>query len=274
MRSDGPEVPLGLRVAWHDAVVVVTIDRDEVLNALDSPLRVALAACLRDLARNPSARALVLTGAGQRAFTVGQDLREAEHLDAGSGRAWMATWVDLYEAIAGLPMPTVAALNGVAAGAGFQLGLLCDLRVASSTARFGLREVDVGLPAVTGFWLLAAMLGRSRATELVLSGRLMAADEALAQGLVHRVAEASDVLSQAIALAAGLASQPPLAMRATRGRLLEVTLPALREASQAAARYQVAAVETGVPQVLMSGFLARARQRRLARDGEGGMAHG
>lgn len=273
MTSDGPEVPLGLRVACHDSVVVVTIDREEVLNALDSPLRVALAALLRRLAMDATPRALVLTGAGQRAFTVGQDLREAEHLDAESGRAWMATWVDLYEAIASLPMPTVAALNGVAAGAGFQLGLLCDVRVASSTARFGLREVDVGLPAVTGFWLLASMLGRSRAIDLVLTGRMMEADEAFAHGLVHRVTEPSELEATSLALALRLASLPRLAMRATRDRMREATLPALREASQAAARYQVAAVETGVPQELMSGFLARARQRRM-RDGEGDRAHG
>ena len=264
----------GLEVRWYGSVAVVILDRPEVLNALDSPLRIRLARELMSLAQDPGLAALVLTGAGERAFCVGQDLREAEHLDDTTGRRWMETWVGLYEAILRVPVPTVALINGAAAGAGLQLGLLCDLRLASSSARLGLREIDVGLPAVTGFWLFSAILGRSRAIELVLTGRLMDAAEALESGMLHGIVDPSLLRKEGLTLAERLAAMPPGAMRATRAWLVEQTLPALHEASAAASRDQVAALESGEPQFLMTRFLARARERRASTGGIGSAAGG
>ena len=168
----------------------------------------------------------------------------------------MAGWVRLYRALSDSEVPLVAAMNGVAVGAGLQLGLLCDLRVVGRTSRFGLREVDVGLPAISGLWLLASMLGRSRAIELIMTGRLVGASEAFSMGLVHEVVEPSEVLPQALAMANALASVQPAALRATKRRLRETFADGLRDASDAATRYQVEAVATGIPQQFMERFLA------------------
>lgn len=246
-------------------IAVVTIDRPHVMNALDSGARAALAEMLEELKLVSDVGAVVLTGAGPRAFTVGQDLREAGALGAGAGPEWMAGWVRLYHAIADLEVPSVAAMNGAAAGAGFQLGLLCDLRVAASNARFGLREVDVGLPSVSGWWLLASMVGRSRAVELILSGRLVGASEALAIGLIHEVVEPDELWPRVIERAAGFAALPRHALRASKLQLTALFDAGLVDASAAASRYQTDAIETGVPQALMAAFLeGRARRRRTA----------
>ena len=122
----------------------------------------------------------------------------------------------------------------------------------------------MGLPAVTGFWLFSTILGRSRAIELVLTGRLMDAAEALDNGMLHGVVEPSLLREQGLALAERLAAMPAGALRATRAWLVEQTMPALRDASAAASRDQVAALESGEPQVLMTRFLARARERRAS----------
>ena len=208
------------------------------------------------MGEEPRTSAVVLTGAGGRAFCVGQDLREAGTLDAAVADAWMRTWTDLYFAIADLPVPSVAVIDGVATGAGFQLALLCDVRVASETSRSGLREVHVGLPAITGMWLLGEMLGRSRTLELILTGRLMDAPEALRVGLIHAVTAPAAALARGIDMATAIASRPPLALRATRRYLRELQRPSMDEATAAAIRGQGAAIATGVPQQLMRRFLA------------------
>jgi enoyl-CoA hydratase/carnithine racemase len=259
---EGPGAIPGLAVTSVAGVAVVRIERPEVLNALDTPTRVALARTLRSVGEDPRTSAVVLTGSGGRAFCVGQDLREAGALDGAAAEAWMRTWTDLYLAIADLPVPSVAVIDGVATGAGFQLALLCDVRVASETARMGLREVHVGLPAITGMWLLGQMVGRSRTTELILTGRLMDAPEALRIGLVHALTAPGDCLARGVAVAADLASRPPLALRATRHYLRELQRPRMDEASAAAIRDQAAAIATGVPQQLMHRFLADRAARR------------
>lgn len=258
----------GLAVTREERVAVVTIERPEVLNALDTPTRIALARTIRTVGEEAGTAAVVLTGSGGRAFCVGQDLREAGTLDAAVADAWMRTWTDLYLAIADLPVPTVAVIDGVATGAGFQLALLCDIRVASVNARVGLREVHVGLPAITGMWLLDEMVGRSRSLELILTGRLMDASEALQAGLVHAVTEPSGAVARGIALAKAISARPPLAMAATRRYLREIQRASMEEACAAAIRDQAAAIASGVPQRLMQRFLAE-RAARHADIGSG-----
>lgn len=249
--------------------MLVAIERTEVLNALDTRARVELAETLQAVGAAPGAAAVVLTGSGGRAFCVGQDLRESGGLDAAMARDWMRTWTDLYAAIADLPVPSVAVIDGVATGAGLQLGLLCDIRVASHAARMGLREVDVGLPAITGMWLLTEMLGRSRTLELILTGRLLDASEALRTGLVHHVVAPAAARDVGVGIAAAVAGRPTGALRATRRHLRELSRRAMDDACSAATRDQSAAIATGVPQRLMQQFLA-ARVARRAAIGSGG----
>jgi enoyl-CoA hydratase/carnithine racemase len=255
--TGGSGSPLGFHVSRQGPVALIELDRQEVLNALDSTTRRELAGAFRQLAADQDIGAVVLTGAGDRAFTVGQDLRESETLDTEVGRLWMETWVALYEAISALPVASVAILNGVAAGAGLQLGLLCDVRVAASSARLGLREIDVGLPAITGFWLYATMVGRSRAIESILTGRLVSAIEAQDMGLVDRVVAPEDARSVGLELAAQLAGRPRSWTRGMKAYLAEASRAAREDACAAAARDQVAALASGVPQALMGRFLGR-----------------
>jgi len=254
--SDEPPPP-GFHLTHQGPIAIIEIDRQDVLNALDSTTRRDLASSFRQLAADPDVGAVVLTGAGDRAFTVGQDLRESETLDTEVGRLWMETWVLLYESIAALPVPSVAILNGVAAGAGLQLGLLCDARVAASSARLGLREIDVGLPAITGFWLYASMIGRSRAIESILTGRLVAATEAQSMGLVDQVVAPADARGVGVELATRLARRPSGWARGVKAYLGDASRAAREDAYAAAARDQVAALASGVPQVLMGRFLGR-----------------
>jgi enoyl-CoA hydratase/carnithine racemase len=258
-----------IRLHRAGPIAVVTIDRAHVMNALDSGARAALAAVLEELKVASDVGAVILTGEGPRAFTVGQDLREAGALGAGTGPEWMAGWVRLYRAIADLEVPSVAAMNGIAAGAGFQLALLCDVRIAASDARFGLREVDVGLPSVSGWWLLASMVGRSRAVELILSGRLVGATEALAIGLLHEVVEPDELWPRVIERAAEFAALPRHALRASKLQLTDLFDAGLADASAAASRYQTDAIETGVPQALMAAFLEGRARRRSSATGAG-----
>ncbi len=259
-----------IRVEWHGHVAVVVIDRDEVLNALDATARSELAATIWRTGQDPRLRCLVLTGGGKRAFCVGQDLHEAGQLDERSGQRWMASWNGLYDAIAALPVPSLALIGGVAVGAGLQLGLLCDVRIASTDARLGLREVEIGLPAITGLWLLDAMVGRSVAAELILTGRLMGAAEARRLGLVRDVVASEDLRSSGLELAVSMANRPMDAMRRTREYLATLLGPGMHEAKAAAARDQVAAIRTDVPQSLMAAFLAERRSRRPSATNHGG----
>lgn len=264
MKSAPGEPAPAIRVDHLGTVALVRIERPDVLNALDTPSRQELSMRLRDAGDDPDTMAVVLTGSGGRAFCVGQDLREPGGLDAATAVAWMGTWVDLYATIADLPVPSVAVIDGVATGAGLQLALLCDVRVASDTARMGLREVDVGLPAVTGLWLLSEMLGRSRAIELVCTGRLIDAPEGLRVGLVHRVEPAARARGVGVGIAMSISARPAGALRSTLRHVRELTRRAMEDACAAAVRDQSAAIGTGVPQALMAQFLSRRAARRAA----------
>jgi enoyl-CoA hydratase/carnithine racemase len=244
------------------AVRILTLNRPERLNALDTPARRALAAHLAEAQAADTVRALILTGAGERAFCAGQDLHEGAGLQDQDAAAWMASWKGYFAALSRFTKPIVVAVNGVAAGAGFQTALMGDLRLAAPSARFIMAEVDVGLPAITGGHLLQLHLGLSRAVELVLSGRAVAAAEAQRIGLVNEVVPADRLIDRALAVAGSLADKPPVAMRLNLERFRALLRADLEEAEDAAVAYQSEAVATGEPQRAMEAFLAARAVRR------------
>ena len=248
------------------AVRVLTLNRIECLNALDTPIRQEVAAQLAAAQADSAIRALVITGAGERAFCAGQDLTESAALKSGDGPPWMASWRAYFDAFCGFTKPIIAAVNGVAAGAGFQTALLSDFRLAAPQARFSMAEIDVGLPAITGGYLLNLHLGRARATELVLTGRMIEAAEAKQIGLIHEIAQCGDLVARALVLAVELASKPPIAMRLNLERFRSVLRAGLVEAEEAATAYQSEAVASGVPQRIMADFLAQRLARRGLRE--------
>jgi 2-(1,2-epoxy-1,2-dihydrophenyl)acetyl-CoA isomerase len=202
-----------LRVEDADAGVrTLTLDRPDALNALDRELKEVLLASLRAAARDEAVRAVVLTGAG-RAFCAGQDLRER-----GPGAASLATelserYIPIIEALHRLEKPVVAAINGVAAGAGFSLALACDLRVMADTATFISAFGRIGLIPDSGLsWFLPRLVGPARAAEIVMTTDPVDAPTADRIGLVNRVVPSEACLAEAQALAARLAAGAPLAM--------------------------------------------------------------
>ena len=242
-------------------VRLITLNRPEVMNAWHRPMRQELVAALGAANAEPGIGAVVLTGAGTRAFGAGQDLGEAHGFDADRAREWIAEWGELYGALRNLDKPSVAALNGVAAGSAFQFALLCDLRVGHDGVRMGQPEIDAGIPSTTGPWLMLDRIGLARTVELTLTGRLLEGEECHRLGLINRLVAAEQVLPAALALATDLASKPPVAMRLNKQRFRELTEASFREALEAGARIQAEAYGTGEPARMMEAFLARRGQK-------------
>ncbi|MEY3013663.1 MAG: hypothetical protein RIT45_2398 [Pseudomonadota bacterium] len=217
---DHAERPL-VRLERDGDVAIVTLDRPEKMNALDRAMVEALHALCAALEAEPPA-AVVLTGAGERAFVAGADIAELRERRAPDALAAINS--RLFDRIARLPMPTVAAVRGFALGGGCELAIACDLRVAGRSARFGQPEVGLGIIAgAGGTYRLPALVGLGRARELLFTGRIVDADEALRIGLCEAVVEDAAVLDEALALARRIARNDPLAVRMTKAQLARVT---------------------------------------------------
>lgn len=209
-----------VRVEVAGRVATVTLDRPEALNAISTELALELAAATEPLGVDPGVGAVVLTGAGERAFCVGADLKQRAGFDDQGWFVQREAFRRGFAAVRRCPLPTVAAVAGFALGGGTELAISCDLVVAAADATFGLPEVRLGLvPAGGGTQLLARRVGRSAARDLVLTGRRVAAAEALALGLADRVVPAAEVLAAATALAAELAGNAPTAVRMAKWAL-------------------------------------------------------
>ncbi len=212
----------GLRLEVADAIATITLDRPEALNALTVPVKVGLLDALRTIARDRSIRAVILTGAG-RAFCAGQDLAEREEPEAAPLDVELRErYVPIVRAMAALDRPIVAAVNGVAAGAGMSLALACDLRIAAESARFVLAFGRIGLVPDSGAsWWLPRIVGAGQAAELALLGGSVDAARALRIGLVTRVVPDAELGAAAREVAMTLAAGAPRAMAATRRLLAE-----------------------------------------------------
>ncbi|HEY3507202.1 MAG TPA: enoyl-CoA hydratase/isomerase family protein [Actinocatenispora sp.] len=240
----------------------ITLDRPAKLNAWTAEMRAELVAALHDAGADEDCRAVVVTGAG-RAFCAGQDLAETAAFDPGdhaAAEAWIDDFGRLYRALRGLDKPTVAAVNGVAAGSGFQFALLADLRIGHAGVTMGQPEVSSGIPSVTGIWAMWNILGRARTTEFALTGRLVDGDEAYRLGLLTRLVPAEEVLAEARAEANRLAALPPGGLALTKARIRELDEADLEDALAAAKKVHAAAYDTGEPQREMARFLAGRRR--------------
>lgn len=238
-------------------VAEITINRPERLNALSHRVREELKAVLTELESRDDTGAVVITGMGDRAFAAGQDLAEAQLFTAESAAGWVDHWREVFDAVLRFPKPTVAAVNGYAVGAGFQLALVCDLRVASERARFGMPEIDDGIPCITGTWTLYELIGRGRSLDLVLTGRMLSAAEALDWGIVSRVVSHEKVRAAARSLAETLAAKPGTAMRLNKSWYRQLLLERLTPAEHYAKRAHTEAFASGEPQVKMAEFLTK-----------------
>ena len=248
-----------LLIERRGAVALLTLNRPESLNAIDAPLREQLTIALRGIAGDAAVQALVLTGAGQRAFCAGQDLAETARFGIDDVEAWLTAAHAMYRALIDLDKPTIAAFNGVAAGAGFQLGLCCDLRVGFPEIRIGQPEVRAGLASIVGTQFMSFFLGRGPLAELSLTGELIPGERAHQLGLINRLVPRERVLDVAFALAEELARLPSTAVKLTKQWLRASIRPAFESALQAAIAAQKQAYASGEPQAAMRQFLDRRR---------------
>jgi enoyl-CoA hydratase len=199
-------------VSREDGVAVVTVDRQEALNALDVGSLTELRDRLQDVSGDESTRVMILTGAGEKAFVAGADIKYMSGLDVDEAKAWGALGHETGRLLETMPKPTIAAVNGFALGGGCELALACDIRYAGSTAKLGQPEVNLGIiPGWGGTQRLARVCGLGVAKELIFTGRLVDAEEALRIGLVSAVHD--PVLEKARETAALLASKSPVSLR-------------------------------------------------------------
>jgi len=198
-------------VVRDGAVAVVTIDRPDALNALNVETLTALRDRLLELATDESARVVVLTGAGEKAFAAGADIKYMSGLDADQAKGWGALGHECGSLLETMPKPTIAAVNGFALGGGCELALACDIRYASSRAKLGQPEINLGIvPGWGGTQRLVRVCGIGVAKELIFSGRTVDAGEALRIGLVNAIAD--PVLDKALETAHELAGKSRLAL--------------------------------------------------------------
>ncbi|TWT17480.1 enoyl-CoA hydratase [Luteimonas marina] len=203
-----------LQIADRDAVRTITIDRPDKLNALDSATLDALHAAADAAAADPSVRAVVLTGAGSKAFVAGADIGEMAALTPAQGRDFALRGQRMMRRFEKLPKPVIAMVNGFALGGGLELAMCCHLRIAADTAKLGQPEINLGLiPGFGGTQRLLRLAGRAAALELCLAGAPIDAARALQLGIVNRVVPAADLEADTMTLATQLANAAPLALR-------------------------------------------------------------
>jgi len=229
-------------VSQRSRVRVVTIDRPDRMNALDHHTVGEIGRVGHELAADPATSLVVITGAGDRAFSAGADLKERATMTEDEVRAMLGQYRSEFAWLSSSPFPVVAAINGAALGGGLELALACDLRVAAEHAILGLPETSLGIiPAAGGTQRLPRLVGPQKALELVLLGTRLTAAEALSIGLVNRVAPSgTNVVDDAIAWLSPVAEGAPLAVRGALEALraaatmpLEAGLDAERRAYEA-----------------------------------------
>lgn len=193
---------------------VVTIDRPRALNALDSATLAELACVVTGLARDAAARALLITGGGSKAFVAGADISEMQSLTPAQARAFSSKASRLFLDIEALPVPAIALVNGYALGGGCELALACDWIVAAENAVFGQPEVNLGVPpGFGGTQRLPRRIAPGKAMELLVTGRQVKADEAVAIGLANEKVAADALLARGLELARTIAAKGPFAVR-------------------------------------------------------------
>ena len=199
----------------NDSFAIIRLNRPEKRNALSGEMILALSEILRNLESQPDLRAIILTGEGDKAFCAGTDITELAEVDKDRAHEVSERGQELCNQIESCGVPVIAAVNGIAAGGGCELALACHLRIASASAQFSLPETKLGIiPAYGGTQRLAREIGHGRALELLLTGRILRAAEALQFGLVNHVAPPGDLLAVAESLAREISSLAPLAIRA------------------------------------------------------------
>ncbi len=202
-----------IQIRYDGPVMIATIHRPEALNALNQIVLRSLAALLDLVNGSTDVRALVLTGAGEKAFVAGADIKQFENMSSGESSDFARTGQTLFTRLEELRVPVIAAVNGFALGGGLELALACDFIYASENAKFGLPECSLGImPGFGGTVRLPRRVGAGVAREMTMSGGMLTAQEALNAGLVNKVFPASDLVAKAVECAKLISSRAPMAI--------------------------------------------------------------
>ena len=211
-----------IKLDRKDHVAQLTIDRPEGLNALNKELLQELSATLLQLAGDGQIRALVITGAGEKAFVAGADIAEMADMDRNQAEIFARFGSRVMNQVSSFPVPVIAAVNGFALGGGFELALACDLRIASTKASFAFPETGLGItPGFGGTQRLARLAGPMIALDLIMTGKRIRAGEARELGIVLEVTEEKELLERAWEIAGLIAQKAPVAVREAKRAIIE-----------------------------------------------------
>jgi enoyl-CoA hydratase/carnithine racemase len=246
-----------IEITRRDGIAVLTFNRAAKRNAVSVELARGIVAALAELDADARVRGIVLTGAGDRAFCAGVDLAEARAVQAAEIEGWFGTVCAVYGQILMTEKPVIAGLNGVAAGAGFQIALVADQRVAHGGVRMGQPEINAGIPSIMGTHWMRLHLGWGVVQDLSFTGRLLEAAEAGRLGLINHMVAEDQVVAKACAVAEEFAAKPGVAWARTKARFREIALEGFDEAFRAAVLGQQEAFAKGEPQGIMDAFLAK-----------------
>ena len=264
--------PSPIRIALDERpqglVATLTIDNAARLNAMGSDLLEAFVAAVRRLAGNRALRVLIVTGAGERAFVGGADIREmATIATPDQGRAFILRVHAACEALRALPAPVIARINGYAFGAGLELAAACDLRIAGDNARFGMQEVRLGIPSVVEAALLPGLIGWGRARWLLLTGETIDAEQALKWGLVEEVAPTAELDRAVEARVQSLLAGGPEALRLQKALIRAWEELPMKDAIAAGVEAFAQAFESDEPGRTLTAFLTERASRKADRLG-------
>ncbi len=255
----GPLVDLRIEPREGGSVAFLTLDNRKKLNALDRVLMIQFTAAVGTLASRNDLRALVLSGAGDQAFIGGASIPEMAALDKGTAREFITLVHETCDVLRKLPVPVIAAIDGYALGAGLEVAVSCDLRVATSRAKFGMPEVKVGIPSVVEAALIPRLIGGGHARELLMLGEIIDAETAVRWGLVERVVAPDALDAEVEKIVGALLAAGPLAVRRQK-ELMRAweNLPAERAIAAGIDAF-VKSFETDEPRRMLSAFTKRKR---------------
>lgn len=236
---------------------IITLNREKSLNAWDSKMRKQICNVFSQLKKKKHIKAIIITGSGKKAFCSGQDLNEIKNFKSKNINQWINEFKQVYTAIRSAEIPVIGAINGVAAGSGFQLALLTDIRVSHSKARFGQVEINSGVVSIIGPWIIEKVLGMSKTIELCLTGKLINGKEAKKNGIIHHLTEKNKVMQMSLKIAKQLSNKPKIAMQFTKKRIWEIFKEDMDAVFEKAKLYHKKSFNTGEPQKKSKYFLKK-----------------
>lgn len=247
-------------VKKEEQVTTLTFNRPEALNAINTEMLLELENVLDTIATDPNTRVVIVTGAGEKAFIAGADIKEMLPLSPEEAFKFSSYGQHVLQKLTDLPQPVIAAINGYALGGGCELALACDLRIASANAVFSQPEVSLGvIPGFGGTQRLTQLLGIAKAKELILTGKKITADEAYSLGLVHKVVAYGLAQSAAYEWAVSLANLAPFALTQAKKAINYNAQLLLEQGLQAEASYFSACFATADQNEGMESFLAKRK---------------